>query len=58
MQKLLDLIHKYEERSAVTCEVCGAEAKTQSLGGWIVTYCPEHFEQTKKERQERYGDDD
>lgn len=58
MQKLLDLIHKYEERSAVTCEVCGADAKTQNLGGWIATLCPTHYEQHMKERQERYGDDD
>jgi hypothetical protein len=29
-------------RSACTCEICGAEGRLYSRGGWLATACPEH----------------
>jgi hypothetical protein len=29
-------------RSACTCEICGAEGRLYSRGGWLVTACAEH----------------
>ena len=36
-----DIIHEYEEKSYITCEVCG-EPGTTRRGGWIKTLCDEH----------------
>lgn len=58
MQKLVDIIAKYENLSAVTCEVCGAPAETRNASGWIVTQCDEHYAQTMKDRKARFGDDE
>lgn len=39
-----DAITEAEHKSAVTCELCGAEGQSSSRGGWIVTRCEEHKE--------------
>lgn len=31
-----------EGRSACTCEICGAEGRLYSRGGWLATACAEH----------------
>ena len=58
MQKLIDIISKYEQLSAVTCEQCGSGAQTQNAMGWLVTYCDRHFEETMKERKARFGNEE
>jgi hypothetical protein len=37
-----DAVRKAEARSAVTCEICGAEGRLHNLDGYVVTRCPDH----------------
>ena len=41
--KIRQLIHDAEERSAETCEVCGKPGKLIT-GGWLKTLCTKHNE--------------
>jgi len=36
------LIEEAENKSLVTCEICGNKAQTTSKGGWCKTICVEH----------------
>jgi hypothetical protein len=40
--KVEEAIDLAEARSACTCEICGAEGRLYSRGGWLATACPEH----------------
>lgn len=39
----LEVISKYETRSATMCERCGKEAIRKSVNGWIHTLCDVHM---------------
>lgn len=36
-----DIVNKYSEMSAKTCEVCGKPGEVITTSGWWVTRCPE-----------------
>lgn len=56
--KINDLIQEAEEKSAVTCENCGAPGK-QYEGGWILTQCDGCREKYLKGRDRwNQGDND
>jgi hypothetical protein len=40
--KVEEAIDLAEARSACTWEICGAEGRLYSRGGWLATACPEH----------------
>ena len=40
--KVEEAIDLAEACSACTCEICGAEGRLYSRGGWLATACPEH----------------
>jgi hypothetical protein len=39
------IIDRAEQRSAKTCEICGAAGSLWSDGGWMRTRCDEHVDQ-------------
>lgn len=47
------LVREAEAESAVTCEQCGATAKTTSVGYYIVTLCDKHLEELKNEQKRK-----
>jgi hypothetical protein len=40
--KVTEAIALAEARSACTCEICGAEGRLYSRGGWLATACAQH----------------
>ena len=38
-----DLIHEYEEKSFIICEVCGKKGILREALGWVQTLCWEHY---------------
>jgi hypothetical protein len=40
--KVAEAIALAEARSACTCEICGAEGRLYSRGGWLATACTQH----------------
>jgi hypothetical protein len=40
--KVEEAIALAEARSACTCEICGAEGRLYSRGGWLATACAQH----------------
>lgn len=45
--EMWDKIEAAELKSAVTCEICGAEGKLRSNGGWLKTLCNKHTKELK-----------
>ena len=48
-EKAGEIISNGEQKSYVTCEVCGGEGKRCSPNGWILTLCEKHENESKKE---------
>lgn len=46
-----------ETMSLSICEECGAHAKTAAIGGWLVTLCPDHFQEMLAIKQREAMDD-
>ena len=57
-EKLREIIDKYEKMSAKTCEECGEVGELRNATGWYTTKCDKHYEELRKERKERFGEDD
>ena len=51
-EKAFELIEAAEERSGTICEQCGKPGKTQTLRGWDMTYCPDHWREALKEKRD------
>ena len=41
-QEVHDIIRKYENQSARTCEKCGEPGTIESSGGWLSCVCEDH----------------
>ena len=40
--EISEFIREAEDRSAVTCEICGKPGQLMTKGYWLKTVCPEH----------------
>lgn len=43
VKSIINFVKEAENLSAMTCETCGDEGKTRSLGGWLKTVCNHHY---------------
>lgn len=50
-QKAKDIIKEYENKSSITCEMCGEEGRLRNINGWYVTICDEDFAEIMKENE-------
>lgn len=55
-QDIAKIVHEAEERSAVTCEICGKEGSLKTIGGRVDTLCDQCFEDTIRWRDQRRKD--
>lgn len=43
VRSIIEFVREAETLSSITCETCGDEGKTRSMGGWMKTMCDHHY---------------